>query len=380
MAILLTGADGYLGWPTLLKLARTLRGERITAVDDFSRRRWVEEVGGASGLPILPMRARIDAVRRTAGCPVEFVELDLTEYAAVKALISDRRPDTVIHAAAQPSAPFAEQSASHASLTQQSNTEMTLNLLWALRESGLHGTHYVETTTTGIYGTPGFEVPEGDIEAEGPDGRRDRIPYPNMAHSWYHVSKGFNAVNMRLMHAQTGMPVSDVRTSIIYGTHTAETAERPEFENRFDFDRYFGTVLNRWIVMAILGMPLRLHGSGTQLKPFIHVEDAAGTLAEIALRRGDKGYRIYNQLTEYVMIREIIPLIEEGMRRHGVAVETAAIPNPRREPEGRDCRFRNHAFLGLLTQKPRTMRESIGGMIERLLPHKELLERYRERI
>ena len=51
MTVLLTGADGYLGWPTALRLADRL-DERIVCVDDFSRRDWVAESGSVSATQI----------------------------------------------------------------------------------------------------------------------------------------------------------------------------------------------------------------------------------------------------------------------------------------------------------------------------------------
>jgi len=51
MTVLLTGADGYLGWPTALRLADRL-DERIVCVDNFARRDWVAESGSVSATQI----------------------------------------------------------------------------------------------------------------------------------------------------------------------------------------------------------------------------------------------------------------------------------------------------------------------------------------
>ena len=380
MHILLTGADGYLGWPTFLKLAKAFPERSITAVDNFNRRRWVEEVGALSGVPIASMQERVQALHRTGSNSVRFLEIDLTDLSAVRALLAEIRPDVVIHAAAQPSAPYAERSADCALLTQKNNMAMTLNLLWGLREAGLCNTHYIETTTTGLYGSPAFEIPEGDLAVLGANGRRDVVPYPNMGTSWYHVSKGFNAVNMRLMHLQTKMPVSDVRTSIVYGADTKETRSVQEFANRFDFDFHFGTIFNRWMVMAVLGEPLTIYGSGRQVKPFIHLEDAAQSLVNIVRQGNPNEHRIYNQLTEYLQISDLAMMISEYAteRRNPVAVNMVA--NPRSEMEEARCQYRNDGFMRVLSQKPRMMRDSMGEVIDRLLPHREVLNTYRARL
>ena len=59
MAIIVTGADGYIGWPTLLRMAGEFPDERIVGVDNFARRRWVEEVGSTSAIPVPPPSERI---------------------------------------------------------------------------------------------------------------------------------------------------------------------------------------------------------------------------------------------------------------------------------------------------------------------------------
>ena len=40
MTVLVTGADGYVGWPTTLRLAQRT-DERVVAVDNGARRGWV---------------------------------------------------------------------------------------------------------------------------------------------------------------------------------------------------------------------------------------------------------------------------------------------------------------------------------------------------
>ena len=103
MAILLTGADGYVGWPTALRIAdRT--DDRVVLVDNFARREWVEEVGSVSATPIVGIDTRLEAAREVHGLDnLSFVEGDLTERSFVDELLAVHEPDTVVHTAAQPS-------------------------------------------------------------------------------------------------------------------------------------------------------------------------------------------------------------------------------------------------------------------------------------
>ncbi len=380
MNILLTGADGYLGWPASLKFAKHFDQDRIIAVDNMGRRKWVEEVGAVSAIEIQTMDGRVEAAKKHGFSNISFVPMDLTDYGDARDLIAMYKPSIIVHMAAQPSAPYAHISAGKTHFTQTNNIDMTRNLLWALRENDLVKTHFIETTTTGIYGAPSFTIPEGHITALGADGASDTIPYPNMASSWYHVSKGFNAVNMQLMQFQTGMPVTDVRTSIIYGIDTLETKGVPELSTRFDFDYYFGTLFNRWCAMAVMGEPLTVYGSGNQIKPFIHLEDAARSLVDTVVKGNPGEYTVLNQLTEYIRISDLARMILDYMREKGRSVEIKKIPNPRVEKEDKDYRFENGRFMELLSGPARKMEESIGEILEAMIPREARIKQYKDRL
>ena len=42
MKILLTGIDGYCGWPLALALSKKFKNSKIIGVDNLSRRKWVK--------------------------------------------------------------------------------------------------------------------------------------------------------------------------------------------------------------------------------------------------------------------------------------------------------------------------------------------------
>lgn len=380
MNIFLTGADGYMGWPTALKLSKQFPGTRIVACDNLARRKWVEEIGSISAIPLPDIEKRIAKADENGFSNISFIKADLSDYAVTKDLISTYHPEVVVHTAAQPSAPYSHISAEKVIYTQENNLSMTRNLLWALRELDLVDTHFIETTTTGIYGAPSLHIPEGNITAIGKDNSQDTLPYPNMASSWYHVSKGFNATNMRLMNFQIHLPVSDLRTSIIYGITTEETRGNESLFTRFDFDFYFGTLFNRWCAMAVIGEPLTIYGTGEQIKPFIHVEDAAGSVADLIRKGNPAQYLVYNQLTEYIRIMDLASMIAGYMKSVNREVEIKKIPNPRVESEDKNYRFENEKFMELLSSEPKKMKESIGETLEILLKYADRIKKFKDRL
>src|SRR6056297_113050 len=235
MTIIVTGGDGYIGWPAALRIA-TRTDDRVLAVDNFARRDWVEEVGSVSAVPVKDMDERIEAAEEVHGVTnLSFVQGDLADKSFVEELLAVHEPDVVVHAAAQPSAPYSQINGERANYTQHNNMQSTRNLLWGLEEADLNDTHFIETTTTGVYGAPEFPIPEGGAAMEN-QGERDDVPFPAMGGSWYHQTKSFNAANMRLAQTEFDLPMSDVRTAITYGTETPETAADPRLATRFDFD------------------------------------------------------------------------------------------------------------------------------------------------
>ncbi len=185
MSVVVTGADGYIGWPTALRVAdRT--DERVIGVDNFSRREWVEDIGSLSATDVADPDTRVAAAREIHGLHnLSFVEGDLTDRAFVDELLQVHEPETVVHTAAQPSAPYSQINGERANFTQHNNMQATRNLAFGLAENDLGDTHLIETTTTGVYGAPEFPIPEGGAVMEN-DGERDEVPFPAMAGSWYH--------------------------------------------------------------------------------------------------------------------------------------------------------------------------------------------------
>lgn len=373
MTVLLTGADGYLGWPTALRLADRL-DERIVCVDDFSRRDWVAESGSVSATRIESPEERFASVEN-----LSLIEGDLAERDFVLQLLDTHEPDTVLHAAAQPSAPYSSINGERALYTQQNNVSMTLNLLHGLHECGLSETHFIETTTTGIYGAPHFPIPEGGLEVERKGGE-DEVPFPAMGGSWYHQTKSFDAANMRLAESQFEFPMSEVRTAIVYGTETEETRER-ESPTRFDFDYYFGTVVNRFCAQAVAGYPITVYGKGEQRKPMVSLEDAVESLVRLVEggHSGDDGIDVYNQVTRPIAIVELAETIAEVGAEFDLDAEVKHYENPRNEDEEHEMEMENDRFLELVGGQRQELEAGIRDVLGTLVAERDRIAAHEDR-
>ncbi|MFB6283483.1 MAG: NAD-dependent epimerase/dehydratase family protein [Halobacteria archaeon] len=366
MAVLLTGADGYIGWPTALRLSdRT--DERIICVDNNARRDWVEEVGSVSAVPVDTPEERFDAHPN-----LSYIEGDLSDRSFVKELLAVHEPDTVLHTAAQPSAPYSQINGERALYTQRNNVSMSVNLLWGLKEEGLEDSHYVETTTTGVYGAPEFEIPEGGFVAER-SGGSDFVPFPAMGGSWYHQTKTFDAANMRLADTQWDQNVTDVRTAIVYGSGTKETRDSG-LANRFDFDYYFGTVVNRFCAQAVAEYPLTVYGKGEQRKPMVSLEDTVESLVRLVEEGHGEGsdnpsvggFEVYNQVARPISIVELAETIESVAHEYDLDTQVKHYENPREEDEEHKMEMENEEFESLIDGIDCSLEEGVRDVFESL--------------
>lgn len=379
MNILLTGIDGYMGWPTALKLSKEMPEARIVGVDNIARRRWVQQCGSTTAIPILTMDERIALARNLGFSNICFIECDLTDKDSVNQLFDLYRFDVVLHIAAQPSAPYSQINGKLADYTQLNNNQSTRNLLWAIREKGLEKIcHFIETTTMGVYGTPEFDIPEGFVTAEN-RGKRDVIPFCGMAGSWYHMSKCNDVNNLWLANRQWKLSITDLRTAIVYGTETEETKLDPGLATRFDFDFYFGVVANRFCAMVLTGFPITIYGKGEQRKPQISLEDCVQSCVNAVKMTKTGEFKVYNQTTEVISIVDIGRWVIEGARDLNIDAELTHIPNPRIEKEEHAMVVDTSNFSKLLPKPKLNMVQGIRQMLKSLLPYQAVLLKYKDR-
>jgi len=370
--ILVTGADGYVGWPTALAMALRYPNDQIIGVDNLSRRRWVEEIGGASAIPIFSSRERIDAAQNSGIRNLVMLDGDLTEPHFVRRLIRVHRPRAVVHLAAQPSAPYSQISLMEANYTQFNNNQSTRNLLWGLKEEKLvEECRFLITTTTGVYGSPSFEIPEGFLNVQTPTGS-GCIPFHQLGGSWYHISRSADANNCWLANRQWGLSITDLRTAIVFGTHSPISIDDGRLTTRLDVDFYFGVVIHRFCAMAMVEFPLTVYGRGEQGKPLVSLKDCVDSLVEAVDVELDGKFQVLNQTMGPRRIMQIAEAVKEAGNALGLSVEIRRIPNPRVEDETHHMRIVNEKFCSLLKNRPLVdVREGIVDLMQAMSPHRQ---------
>ncbi len=329
MKVLVTGVDGYSGWPLALRLLA--EGHEVVGLDNFATRRRVREVGSWSATPIPPFPRRLAAVQAAFGRSLTFYRGDLGNYRFVDDVLARERPDAIVHLAEQRSAPYSMIDVHHAVATQVENLTGTLHLLYAIRDRCPEA-HLVKMGTMGEYGTPNVEIPEGFFEIEY-RGRRDTLPFPRSAGSWYHWSKVFDSGDVMYATRIWQLRSTDVMQGVIYGIRTPEITW-DALLTRFDFDETWGTALNRFIVQAILGLPITPYGKGGQTRGFIALEDSMQSLL-LALRNPAKPgeYRVFNQFDAAYSVNQLAETVAAIAREFGLSPTIEHPPDPRVEAE-----------------------------------------------
>lgn len=330
MKIVILGGDGYLGWPTALYLSS--RGYSVTVVDNYLRRDLCRkhDVEPLYRVPNLIERTRL--WQDVSGEIVEARIGDCTNYRFLESIFMDCKPDAVIHYAEQPSAPYSMLNHESAMLTLQNNLQSTLNLAWAVHEH-IPDCHIVKLGTMGVYGTPDIDIEEGWINIEH-KGRTDRFLFPRQASSLYHTTK-IQDTDMLWFYVRTwGLQVTDLQQGPVYGISTDQTNLGDQLGTIFNYDEIFGTVLNRFVVQAVSGIPLTIYGKGNQTRGYINLRDTMACI-ELAINNppGQGQLNIYNQVTETFSVTEIARLVQKTGKNRGIEVKIKNIENPRVEKE-----------------------------------------------
>ena len=325
MRVLVLGGDGYLGWPTALHLSDG--GHDVAVLDNFARRGYDEELGVCSLVPIEDLDVRVAAWRDVSGKQIGVYPGDLLDPEFVYATLRDFAPDAIVHFAEQRAAPYSMIDRAHAVYTQHNNVVGTLNLLYGIAETD-PDIHLVKLGTMGEYGTPNIDIEEGYIEITH-QGRTDVLPYPKQPGSFYHLSKVHDSHNIMFACRIWGIRATDLNQGIVYGHETEETSLHPELATRFDYDGVFGTVLNRFVIQAVLGEPLTVYGTGQQTRGLIDIRDTVECIRLAVEHPADRGeFRVFNQMTESMSVRDIAGVIAEQFPG---PVQIEHMNNPRTE-------------------------------------------------
>ncbi len=353
--ILILGGDGYLGWPTAMYLSS--KGHEVTVVDNYFRR------NACLNLNIHPLYENLNLIDRArlwhelTGKEIKVVIDDLSKSEVMNNLFNSKIdyswainpnekniPQSVIHYAEQPSAPYSLMSQDKSEFTLLNNISVTHNLIWSIKEYS-PDTHLIKLGTMGEYGTPNIDIEEGWLNINH-NGRSDKFLYPRQAGSIYHTSKIMDTDLLWYAVRMWDLTVTDLMQGPVYGYKTDQSEIDERLNTIFNYDDIFGTVINRFVVQAVCGIPLTIYGKGGQTRGYLNINDTLQCIDKAIENPSKKGeLRIFNQIMETFTVNELANKIQAIGNNHGHKVEVNNISNPRKELENH---YYNPTYQGLI--------------------------------
>jgi len=161
MKVLILGGDGYLGWPTAMDFAA--KGHEVLVVDNYLRRNIAMETCSEALIPLPNLVDRVDIFKSLTGKEIQVRIIDCCDYKNLSEIVGEFLPETIIHYAEQPSAPYSMKNFDTARLTFQNNLNVTFNVIWAVIQHA-PDCHVVKLGTMGEYGTPNIDIEEGWLD------------------------------------------------------------------------------------------------------------------------------------------------------------------------------------------------------------------------
>ena len=368
MRVLVLGGDGYLGWPTSMMLAT--KGHEVLAVDNYLRRTIARQTSSEALVDNPNLEDRAKAFREVSGKEVQVSICDVTDYRLLESVVRDFQPEAVVHYAEQPSAPYSMRGFTEARLTLNNNLNATFNLIFAVLEHAPE-CHIVKLGTMGEYGTPNIDIEEGWIEIEH-KGRKDTFLFPRAAGSLYHTTKVLDTDLIWFYVRTFGIRVTDLMQGPVYGLSTDESDLDACLLPNFHYDDIFGTVVNRFLVQAVAGVPLTVYGKGGQVRGYLNLRDTMQCI-DLAIRSpADQGQlRVMNQFTEMFSVNELADRVQRVGGQLGLTVEIQSIPNPRKEAEEHYYKPARSALLDLGLEPTCITDEILAEMMREVLVHKK---------
>jgi len=366
--IIVMGCDGYIGHALTLRLLE--QGYRVIGIDDFQRRDHVEGLGSFSAVEIDESYKRHDIFNKIGD--FKFYELSIDEVACLH-FLEKYSPIAIVNLAQQPSGPFSHKSQQHAEFTTTNNLIGTLNVLYYMREKAPKS-QLIQIGSMGEYDhSAGTTIPEGlfDLEMEGRSAHN--AIFPRRPGSFYHASKVASTYYMEAACRWWDLSVTDIMQGVVYGNWTPEI-EKYNCPTRLDSDECFGTVVNRFIIQAIINEPMTIYGKGLQKRGYLSVHDSVECLM-LAIKHPPQigEYRTWNQLDKTLSVVEIAGEVARiFMDKFGIDAVMEYIDPPRIEKT--DDFYYNVVTdkLKLLGFDPkRTIADEVEYIARKLWPHRK---------
>jgi UDP-sulfoquinovose synthase len=371
MRVLILGGDGYLGWPTAMAFAAA--GHEVCVLDNYLRRNIARETRSEPLVQAPNLHDRADIFAAIGGRKIRVEIGDCTDFRVLDNLVRDFAPEAVVHYAEQPSAPYSMKGFDEARLTFQNNLGATFNLIWAMIQHA-PDCHIIKLGTMGEYGTPNIDIEEGWIDISH-NGRTQKFLYPRQAGSLYHTTKVLDTDLLWFYVRAYGLSVTDLMQGPVYGLSTAEADLDERLLPNFHYDDIFGTVVNRFLVQAVAGIPLTVYGKGGQTRGYLNLKDTLQCVGLAMAHPAGKGeLRVLNQFTEQFSVNALAERVQRTGNAMNLDVRVDHIENPRKELEDHYYNAKHTGLLELGLQPHYLTDEVLASMLEKVIRYRKAID------
>ena len=164
----------------------------------------------------------------------------------------------------------------------------------------------------------------------------------------------------------------------VYGIKTTETGDNADLFPFFNYDDIFGTVVNRFLVQAVAGVPLTVYGKGGQTRGYLDIRDTLQCFELATKNPPEKGtLNIFNQFVETFSVNELADRVKNVGDQMGLKVVIKSIENPRKEMEDH---YYNPVHTGLLDMglKPHYLTDDVmADMLQSVVKYRGNIEKKR---
>ncbi len=325
-------------------------------------------------MPNLIERARI--WQEQTGKEIKVHIGDLLDWDFVTQVFTASEPDTIIHYAEQPSAPYSMLDRHAATLTINNNIGVTANVIFAVREFCPQA-HIVKLGTMGEYGTPNIDIEEGWLNITHNE-RSHKFLYPRQAGSLYHTTKVMDTDLLWYYVRMWDLRVTDLMQGPVYGIFTEESRTDERLLPFFSYDELFGTVLNRFVVQAVAGYPLTVYGKGGQTRGYLNILDTLNCVRLSLENPADKGeLRIFNQFTETFSVNDLAERVERVGKQLELDVKVQHLENPRKELEEHYYNPKHTGLLDLGLEPNYLTDDILASMMEQVIKYKTNIDEHK---
>lgn len=375
--IMILGSNGYIG-NALVQHLLFDENNNIYGIDNDSKALLVDSLNSVSAIPISTCTKKANIFEASKRFKSAFFDIT-EEYEKLFKAIKEFKPDVIVNLAQMPSGPFSHISHEHANYTLMNNIIGTNNVIWAIKEY-VPECHYITIGTMGEYQHDiNTDIPEGYFSFDYKGRTSKDTMFPRRPGSIYHLTKVASTNMIDLYCRLWNIKVTDIMQGVVYGLYTPETEKTKEYSSFF-VDECFGTVLNRFIMEAILKTPLTVFGEGLHSRGFISLNDSVQALS-LAIENPPtltNKPRVWNQLSEWKKMNELAELVQKiGNEKFGLDVKIDHVDSLRKENTTDHYYNIDTSTLLSLGYKPtRTFEEEIEYCMSKLLENKEYIDKH----